>query len=174
MAEYTCCSSVAFERPNENTFTFTLTTASGWANTFTFHLRRFDVWARLAPDADARPTARTLCTLADGCCWCGPAGNGQVVSHGSDPVSIQPYNYRPVQVRACVCLRAGVVSLPLDARRLATQRGHGLQCSARAFSDVDLFMHAPLSLCVVAHAPCLPSYTQEIRTYLSNSTGEFF
>ena len=24
MAEYTCCSSVAFERPNENTFTFTL------------------------------------------------------------------------------------------------------------------------------------------------------
>jgi hypothetical protein len=25
MAEYTCCSSVAFERPNENTFTFTFT-----------------------------------------------------------------------------------------------------------------------------------------------------
>ena len=35
-----------------------------------------------------------------------PAGGGQVVSHGSDPVSIQPYNYRPVQVQhshRCFC-----------------------------------------------------------------------
>ena len=33
MAEYTCCSSVAFERPNENTFTLHFTPGVGAAGT---------------------------------------------------------------------------------------------------------------------------------------------
>ncbi len=64
MAEYACCSSVAFERPNENTFTFTFThpvPLSTHVCGYCLHFSRVSCRSRrcvVNPPPHARPAAR--------------------------------------------------------------------------------------------------------------------